>query len=259
MDHDPFQPALPGGMTYTSRGEQKVENLLLTRIPDADNPEKALGERDCSLASKLANVEIVMRNHEKKLVELINEYQAAVGCVAWLTSEPILEALARLSAVSIVVQKEDFLRPDSFSSYQRTRDLYRRLTPFPLFEIGGGLNTHSPEDVGVSIRCAGIHNADKKPAIARMHHKFMALGDRIREVYDELGVEWAVSRFVPRVVWTGSFNFTHNGARSLENAVIIDDEVIAQSFVSEFTAILGISEPLCWDRPWVAPEFRLGT
>ena len=135
--------------------------------------------------------------------------------------------------------------------------LYRSLKPFPLTEIGGGLNITSPDDVGVSIRCAGIHNAEKKPAVARMHHKFIVLGDRGCEFYPDHDCEiWS---FVPKVVWTGSFNFTNNAARSLENAVIIRDQEIAGAFMSEFSAVLGISEPLCWDTPWVAPEFRLGT
>ena len=46
------------------------------------------------------------------LIGLMRQYEAAVGCVAWLTHFDILDAMARLKTVSIVVQKEDFLRPD---------------------------------------------------------------------------------------------------------------------------------------------------
>ncbi len=137
MEHSPFQAALSRGRQYAWYGEQRVESLLHSRIPSHDGPEIALGERDYSLAPKQANVEIVLRDHERKLVELVDTHKAAVGCVAWLTSEPILEGLARLEAVSIVVQKEDFLRPDSASSNKRMQSLYRRLKPFPLTEIGG--------------------------------------------------------------------------------------------------------------------------
>jgi hypothetical protein len=37
---------------------------------------------------------------------------------------------------------------------------------------------------------------------------------------------WVESgRVIPRKVWTGSYNFTRNGGRSLENAVLLTDEL----------------------------------
>src|SRR4051812_8513944 len=68
---------------------------------------------DFSAMSGDGSVTVYFRNIEEHLVRLIGGAPMVVGCVAWLTSEAILGALARVPyGVSIVVQKEDFLRPD---------------------------------------------------------------------------------------------------------------------------------------------------
>jgi len=76
-----------------------------------------------------------------------------------------------------------------------------------------------------------------------MHHKFLVF----------------LSAGVPSVVWTGSFNFTHNGEASLENAVIIHSREIAEVYYSEWQQIFSLSEPLDWSAQWMEPEYRIGT
>ncbi|HEY6900413.1 MAG TPA: hypothetical protein VI233_07215, partial [Puia sp.] len=58
--------------------------------------------------------EVHLRNQEEIIIQKILQYKEGliVGCVAWLTSLPILDALAQCKNVQILVQKEDFLRPD---------------------------------------------------------------------------------------------------------------------------------------------------
>lgn len=65
--------------------------------------------------------------------------------------------------------------------------------------------------------------------------------------------------FVPEAVWTGSFNFSVNAGRSLENAVFIEDTAIAQAYANEFSQVAALSEPLNWEDPWCSPEWRCGT
>jgi hypothetical protein len=67
---------------------------------------------DPSTRSADGSVEVVFRHIERRLITELSSATIVVGCVAWLTSRPILEALAQTQGVSIVVQKEDFLRPD---------------------------------------------------------------------------------------------------------------------------------------------------
>jgi hypothetical protein len=67
---------------------------------------------DPSVRSNDGSIEVVFRNIERRLISEIKSAEIVVGCVAWLTSGPVLDALAETTGVSVVVQKEDFLRPD---------------------------------------------------------------------------------------------------------------------------------------------------
>ena len=102
---DRFYTALGGGAV------QSVDNLNRLFIEDADYGW-SVAQTNHSVSSDDDLVQVVFKNLEHVLIELISQHEAAVGCVAWLTHLDILDALARLKSVSIVVQKEDFLRPD---------------------------------------------------------------------------------------------------------------------------------------------------
>lgn len=67
------------------------------------------------------------------------------------------------------------------------------------------------------------------------------------------------SSFAPKAVWTGSFNFTSNASRSLENAVFIRDPSVATAYANEFAQVAMLSEPLNWSSKWVCPAWRIGT
>ena len=122
-----------------------------------------------------------------------------LGCVAWLTNKRILKAL-QLVESSIIIQKENFLRPNNYKSDNFTKQLkklYHNLKPIEYLDycdwsfdnlttqedcyppkskcnietlinhIGG--NTDEIE----AISCVGNLNTEKTPAFPRMHHKFM--------------------------------------------------------------------------------------
>ena len=144
------------------------------------------------------DVEVVFRNQRDRLLELIDAHPAVVGCVAWLTDTVILDALSTRDLVSIVVQKEDFLRPDSGGSgyYKTLRKAYAALPERSRFlfenhwrpgeeierDIEAGTEREDYLVGGLSlgagmtlepVRCVGNHNADRKPAFPRMHNKFL--------------------------------------------------------------------------------------
>jgi hypothetical protein len=53
-----------------------------------------------------------------------------IGCIAWLTNTKIIQALRKVDqGVQIIVQKEDFLRPDSvtFNKKQTTEYIQRMI------------------------------------------------------------------------------------------------------------------------------------
>lgn len=193
------------------------------------------------------------------MIKHINEADAVVGCVAWLTSEPILKALAK-KKTSIIVQKEDFLRPDmDYQNGWKTRlhELYSNLGGLARFEVGGTvLRTMSylGEQSIDGVRCVGNNNNDRAPAFPRMHNKFIIFCEYIPPCTEEY-----YGLIQPYAVWTGSFNFTKNGGRSLENALYVTQPEIFNAYYQEYAQIAALSESLDWECDWVKPEWRIGT
>lgn len=60
-----------------------------------------------------AHATVFFRDLKTRLIEQINRADYVFGCVAWLTDHDILTALGKKRGVQLLVQKEDFLRPDS--------------------------------------------------------------------------------------------------------------------------------------------------
>lgn len=152
----------------------KEFSFKTTMIANADGADVSLQNTDHSARGN-TDTEALFRNLTEKLVEQINLADAVFGCVAWLTSVPILDALTTKKAVGIVVQKEDFLRPDSGDWRQkRQREAYAKLPRFIRYSLGqtGHYNyAGSPESD--AVRCVGAHNSAKSAAFPRMHNKFL--------------------------------------------------------------------------------------
>jgi hypothetical protein len=242
-------------------GVQKLTDLNKATIADAFR-DRDMPLPDPSVAS--GGTAAYFRNLEPRLIAEIRKAEVVVGCVAWLTSEPILRALAGTGGVSIVVQKEDFLRPDITARpgwTRRLRALYEALPYTVRYDHLGSTASMlsfcgSPEIR--PVRCVGNHNAGRAPAFPRSHHKF-ACFCRWEEVPTEGPPDTWPAYIKPYAVWTGSFNFTANAAMSLENALLVTDPAVVNAYYQEWGNVLGISEPLDWEHPWVAPEWRLGS
>lgn len=212
-----------------------------------------------------AQISVLFRNLEQELITQIFEADFVVGCVAWLTNPRILDALRspRFGA-SIVVQKEDFLRPDTKSSrsaWQKSlRESYDRVfCGLDRFSVGGLVRNLSVcgDPTLQPIRCVGNHNRDRVPAFPRMHNKFMVFCKI--DIAEEDRYSQDPYPIMTYRVWTGSFNLTDTATRSFENAVLISSEVIARAYFDEWAQILAISEPLDWSSDWVEPEWRIGS
>lgn len=255
----------------------KYDNLNESYIPTADGPDQRVGDFGCAVT---ADVEVVFRDLEDRLVAEIEKSQFVVGCVAWLTNLRILKALARLrNNVLIVVQKEDFLRPDiggSHVGWKKTlHEAYKALGASERFYWGGliGMLSTFSDPTAQGVRCVGNYNCEKKPAFPRMHNKFLVLVPSAQESghspecsncgCDTVGCycndELPANFFDRASVWTGSFNLTANATKSFENAVILRNRDVAAAYYKEFAQIWALSEPLNWESDWSAPEFRIGT
>lgn len=206
-------------------------------------------------------VECVFRNEEERLIQIIRDFKdgAIFGCIAWLTSPAILQELGKCENVQIVVQKEDFLRPDiniaKQSQWKKTlSELYGRLScrldKFQFREPICNLSTLS-FDMIEGVRCVGNHNSDKHPAFPRMHHKFLvfckidksnyqinehgyyeSVYENLRpqqekfndfnswyEAHNDFNQKYLKPIYAPVSLWTGSFNLTKNATQSFENAI----------------------------------------
>lgn len=217
-------------------------------------------------------VEVYFRELEVHLINKIREFQNGLifGSIAWLTSFNILDELAKCDNVQIVVQKEDFLRPDfnvnnkddwkvkprkKYDSLKFCHDRYDMQYPINELSVLGDPSVDP-------IRCVGNHNRDKKSAFPRAHNKFLIFCEFVKESSDQARQNREII-YQPVSVWTGSFNLTWNAANSFENAIYLEDKKgtnpIISSFLKEHHQIFALSEKIDWETDWVEPEFRIGT
>ncbi|MCB5226651.1 hypothetical protein JAO78_007450 [Alishewanella sp. 16-MA] len=251
---------------------QNLNHLTKTVTDMGDNTRKVALD-DCSVQryiSEKTKVAAYFKNLEAHLIHHIKSADAVVGCIAWLTSENVLKALSEKIAASVIIQKEDFLRPDinSSSADWKTdlRTLYDAIKPIRTPENGlmGWYETSQVDDnvgigspfASVGIRCVG-YSRGATATQPRMHHKFLVfLRHKVITKEEELQGLWP---YLPYAVWTGSFNVTKNGAASLENALYLEDPVVSEAFCNEWTQMVEISESLDWHSEYATPEVYFNT
>jgi hypothetical protein len=148
-------------------------DLNAEKICDADGEDREL--RDLSLEGK--SIRIYFKELKGRLIRCIEDADYVFGCVAWLTDFDILEALSHKKGVAIVVNKEDFLRPDrkvnGDTFRRRLHGLYGNLPGnTDRYEFNGIVRQLSVgSDPGVeAVRCCGVRTRDRFGP--RMHHKF---------------------------------------------------------------------------------------
>lgn len=245
-------------------------NKIKRHYTDVDNVEPY--ERDLydfsleAIDLNVAGASVHFRNIEKAIVERIDQADVVVGCVAWMTSEPILRALSRKIGASIILQKEDFLRPDtnqSVANKTKLQCLYDSVAPISLMEFERVIQVRGKsalfDDGGVSnfsFRCIGHVKQLHEYAMPRMHHKFLVFCKYV-ESFDYADPEF--SPYVPYAVWTGSYNMTNNATYSLENGIYIPSSDIARRYYHEWEQLIMVSEPLDWTSDYAEPELEINT
>jgi hypothetical protein len=187
-----------------------------------------------------ALVRPVFRNIEHEIIEQIKKHDIIVGCVAWLTSIPILEALQGKN-VQFIVQQEDWLRPDSDEwSMQKQRNLYQSLAGVDNYWADASWCCFFEIQ---PIRLSGKPKNENR-SNARMHHKFVLFAN---EKNDEDSEKSPYQPF--DLLWTGSYNFTANATKSLENGLFIKSPEIIKAYEIEWRQIL-LSSFRIEDRWW---------
>ncbi len=219
--------------------------------------------------------------------------------VAWFTNAQVLEALARAKGrgalILVVVQKEEFLSPDICTGGREKystwlRGLYDRLGSFPTGwcpeiqilmaakPFDDGLNEALVFDMDANtevgcVRCFGNYNSGSSPSFPRMHNKFFVFGDVECGRAGRVGVAGEMGeqaqdgqsglppehKFLPKQVWTGSYNVSAAAELSFENVNITESPTVAQAYLAEFSLLFLLSEPLDWTSRWIAPTISYRT
>ncbi len=212
------------------------------------------------------DLRVYLREIKEALIGHIDEAEVVLGCVAWFTDFDILRALKSKRVVSIVIQKEDFLRPEDPKHTHFHRDLraaYDALSTCDRWELPSlarALSTSADPSFD-AVRCVGFGN-EHGSIRPRMHHKFCVFG-RYRPAKELPGYykdqsdqnDWIDTYGA----WTGSFNWTRNASQSLENAVYMADPIVVQNFTKEWANCFALSESLDWSSTYVEPDYRFGT
>lgn len=191
-------------------------------VPSADFGTSFVGE---------AEIVVHFKNLRGKLVSAIAEADYVVGCVAWLTEKHILGALSFKKGVSIIVQKEDWLRPDLRCVAGWKADLQKRYAAIPgMGRWDCGLSStvlnkmsRCGDPTIDAVRCMGNLG---RGACPRMHHKFPVFCRGCESAPEERTWEEDNESFAPYAVWTGSFNTklgTRPQSRQDCNGCVFDD------------------------------------
>jgi len=219
---------------------------------NSDGNWKGPEQNDYSIINGKLDVEVCFKEIEDFIISKIEKHSYIVGCVAWLTNKNILKALSKKSNVSIIVQEEDFLRPDSSFDGHKTnwknkiRCLYDNLPKRCIYLMdlsGESINVAGDQgEIIGGIRRLGKLNTEKSPAFPRMHNKFIVC-------YDGGGLSDG-GKILNGEVLTGSFNFSENSNNSLENVVCLKDPDIVDAFIKQYTEICLMSVELDWNGDW---------
>lgn len=236
-----------------------LEDLNLLAIP-SDHRMRPHRQTDHSV--RTGETRCFFKNLRERLIEQLKLADYVFGCVAWLTDREILLELSKRRGVSLLVQKEDFLRPDAgvISRPRFNADLrafYRGIPGTSRHDydgVAGSLSTCGDPEAQ-PVRCVGVRSPSKSSVAPRMHHKFAVFAQHTG--YDDDASRSCPWR--PYAVWTGSFNWTNNGSNSLENAILSRDARLVAAYYAEFQQVFALSEPLDWESEWVEPEWRIGS
>jgi len=186
-----------------------------------------------------AEVECHFRNLQQVLLSEIEKADIVLGCVAWISDPLILESLTRRSTALVLDSKVNRMGKKLQALYKQLQHTDKQ----PIYDMlvsGYGSENYlcytDMENKPVPKAYAedwnfesGLYAVDG--FYRYMHHKFLVM---IKS--DGKCLTCGRRRYKP-TTWTGSFNFTKNASKGLENAVIIRDTHISASYLCEFLEI----------------------
>lgn len=187
---------------------------------------------------------------------------AALGCVGWLTDDEVVQTLLQFGSCCVVVDKpagrswaERKLRqagPGFETAALRRLDGLQPRDEAGRPRVIGPYSVYEPVRFQ-SLRVAGYQQEGAvKPLL---HAKMLVLGSLVWHDEDALGHPQDVVVFRPRLLWTGSANWTKNARRSIEVGAWINDPALLEHATDFLIDVLALSEP--WDSTALRPAPEL--
>lgn len=197
------------------------------------------------------NISVYFRHLKEELIKQIRQFDMIIGAVAWITDLDILDELSKKKTL-LVIQKEDFLRPDletrlSKTAKEQLHEAYSKFKPFDGRTVGEGPFFQSIDDTYANLEpilCFGNFEQGQMYRVPRLHNKFLVFLEKENNLYYSSSV------------WTGSMNLTQLSVHSLENAILIKDHSIATAYTEEAQLIYLQGEKLNWTTEWINPFYR---
>ncbi len=149
-------------------------------------------------------------NIHEEMINIITKYaenKIVVGCVAWLSSQKIIDAFKIAKGVSFIVNDEQY---STWGGGCITREKYEQLPHFPKSPRELWKNKlESPmllaKNIYEPVRCFGTgdeRRGNVQLGTPLMHTKFFVICDE---------------KNIPKYVWEGSMNFTANSSNNIES------------------------------------------
>jgi len=223
-------------------------------------------QRDQSILKSVdTKVRVFFQSWKQELLKLIEEHDHVYGCVAYLTDIDILKALSKKQSVQILIQHEDFLRPDGKLTKKHLQKAYDNLPRADWHAMEDRRTLTIADQISTNGQPAGhddpilqVKSKDAKQG-GVLHHKFLVFWKDSGYTHDEEGM---LQDLQYSGVWTGSVNITNTATDNLENAVYMESHEIAEAYMTEWAQILLLAERLDWNVEYNferGRNFRLGT
>jgi hypothetical protein len=237
-------------------------NDLRKRIPINENHYYEIRGNLQQLSEiKFDKVTIFFENLGGSVSNIIKKYSSSeyltLGCVAWLSSPEIISALLESENVQIIVQKELRIKEKNYySNYEGLGELYKKIKcGLPLNSFIEPIKLLRGEKKVDAVRCIGVCDGIDRTNTPRMHHKFLVFCKINRDMNGN------VIDYYPVALWNGSYNFTKNGSRSLENGTFYSDESGKNpyfwGFLDEHHKLFCNSESIDWKTSHPNPDYRI--
>lgn len=212
------------------------------------------------------------QNIDKYIAKYICQSDAVFGCVCWLTSQTIMNAMISVNTL-MIVSKDAQIRPEICNS-GRPRDLAKlTLENYSKFSFDFD-NFILPDEVKSiekykdqiqPVRCCGAYATDTQDETL-MHNKYIVLckAQRTKEPTADTEQKKSHKRkehikkiLIPYAIVTGSYNYCPAANNSFENAIFIRNEPIARAYLSNFFNIFMLSEKIPWTNPCPITDLKI--